>query len=215
MNDDIDTFRADTAAWLQANCPAAMRTPISSPEMLWSSAHNVFISDDQRLWFERTHDLVVHVALVAEEDAADGATVRGLLDRLDGDLRADREELRQVGGGASAPGLLRVHGAAVREVGLRRVHADHAHGEGLLLGQALPAAALERPFHDHVDGVAVDDLRGLATQDPGHGGVSRGGREESDRGQEGQEGAVQHSKFLGDKESRSEPGSEPNPVGFR
>ena len=53
---DLDTFRADTAAWLEANCPAPMRTPISSPEMLWSSAHNVFISDEQRLWFERARD---------------------------------------------------------------------------------------------------------------------------------------------------------------
>ena len=53
---ELDTFRAETAAWLEASCPAAMRTPITGPEMLWSSSHNVFTSEAQRLWFERARD---------------------------------------------------------------------------------------------------------------------------------------------------------------
>jgi acyl-CoA dehydrogenase len=53
---DTDTFRAEVRQWLEANCPASMRTPISSAEMLWSSSHNVFLNDDQRLWFERMRD---------------------------------------------------------------------------------------------------------------------------------------------------------------
>ena len=53
---DIDRFRAETRAWLEANCPAPMRTPITSAEMLWSGSRNVFVSEDQRLWFERMRD---------------------------------------------------------------------------------------------------------------------------------------------------------------
>ena len=32
MTDDLDTFRADTRAWLEANCPAEMRAPMRSEE---------------------------------------------------------------------------------------------------------------------------------------------------------------------------------------
>jgi len=53
---DIDRFRAEVRQWLLDHCPASMRTPISSAEMLWSSSHNEFLSDDQRVWFERMRD---------------------------------------------------------------------------------------------------------------------------------------------------------------
>jgi alkylation response protein AidB-like acyl-CoA dehydrogenase len=51
-----DGFRAETRAWLEANCPAPMRTPITSAEMVWSSSRTVFLDDDQRVWFERMRD---------------------------------------------------------------------------------------------------------------------------------------------------------------
>ena len=56
MVNELDAFRAETAAWLEANCPASMRRPITGPEMLWSSSNNVFTNEDQRAWFERMRD---------------------------------------------------------------------------------------------------------------------------------------------------------------
>jgi len=52
----LDTFRAEVRLWLEANCPASMRTPITSPEMVWSGSRVTFTSEDQRLWFERMRD---------------------------------------------------------------------------------------------------------------------------------------------------------------
>ena len=50
---DIDTFRSETRAWLEANCPPAMRQPITQDEMVWGGSQIRFGSEDQRLWFER------------------------------------------------------------------------------------------------------------------------------------------------------------------
>ncbi|SFU14124.1 acyl-CoA dehydrogenase family protein [Pseudomonas marincola] len=53
---ELETFRAETAAWLEANCPASMRTPMPSDEMVWGGQTLEFKNDDQRLWFERMRD---------------------------------------------------------------------------------------------------------------------------------------------------------------
>lgn len=53
---EIDAFRAEVRQWLEANCPPAMRTPMTGPEMVWSGSKTEFTSDDQRLWFERMRD---------------------------------------------------------------------------------------------------------------------------------------------------------------
>jgi len=53
---DIEQFRAETRHWLESNCPAAMRLPISPDEMVWSGSEVKFSSEDQRLWFERMRD---------------------------------------------------------------------------------------------------------------------------------------------------------------
>ena len=50
---DTENFRAETRAWLETNCPAAMRQPITPDEMVWSGSQVRFTSEDQRLWFER------------------------------------------------------------------------------------------------------------------------------------------------------------------
>jgi alkylation response protein AidB-like acyl-CoA dehydrogenase len=51
---DIDTFRQETAAWLEENCPPSMRTPMTSDDdTFWGGRNTTFQSDDQRLWFER------------------------------------------------------------------------------------------------------------------------------------------------------------------
>lgn len=53
---ELDDFRAATRAWLEANCPPAMRQPITAEEMVWGGAHVSFGSDDQRTWFERMRE---------------------------------------------------------------------------------------------------------------------------------------------------------------
>jgi len=51
---DLDTFRTETRAWLEANCPPEMREPIrSDTDMCWGGRNWTFSSDAQRLWLER------------------------------------------------------------------------------------------------------------------------------------------------------------------
>jgi acyl-CoA dehydrogenase len=50
---DLDSFRAETRDWLEANCPAEMRTPIrSESDYCWGGRNWTFQSDAQRAWFE-------------------------------------------------------------------------------------------------------------------------------------------------------------------
>ncbi len=52
--DDLEGFRAATRAWLEANCPATMRTPArSADDDVWGGRAAVFPSDDARVWLER------------------------------------------------------------------------------------------------------------------------------------------------------------------
>ena len=52
--DNLETFRKDTRAWLEANCPPEMRLPVQGEEdACWGGRHPVFQSDAQRLWLER------------------------------------------------------------------------------------------------------------------------------------------------------------------
>jgi acyl-CoA dehydrogenase len=51
---DLDAFRAETRAWLEANCPADMREPIrSDDDVCWGGRNCQFKSEGQRLWLER------------------------------------------------------------------------------------------------------------------------------------------------------------------
>jgi alkylation response protein AidB-like acyl-CoA dehydrogenase len=48
---DLDDFRSDTRAWLEANCPAEMRQPIrSEADVCWGGRNWEFQSDAQREW---------------------------------------------------------------------------------------------------------------------------------------------------------------------
>ncbi len=48
---DLSGFRADTRAWLLANCPAEMRTPLASEDdVCWGGRHFKFSSPAQRQW---------------------------------------------------------------------------------------------------------------------------------------------------------------------
>ena len=53
---DIETFRAETRTWLEANCPPAMRQPLTQEQIVWGGSKVTFGNDDQRVWFERMRD---------------------------------------------------------------------------------------------------------------------------------------------------------------
>lgn len=51
---DLETFRKETRAWLEANCPEAMRQPMKTEkDACWGGRHWVFQSEEQKLWLER------------------------------------------------------------------------------------------------------------------------------------------------------------------
>ncbi|MFS0736034.1 acyl-CoA dehydrogenase family protein [Sphingomonas sp. 1P06PA] len=50
---DEDAFRAEARAWLEANCPAEMRTPVQSDaDICWGGRNARFSSDAQKQWLE-------------------------------------------------------------------------------------------------------------------------------------------------------------------
>jgi len=54
---DLEIFRAETRAWLEQNCPADMRKPMTSEgDTFWGGRNAKFSSEAQRVWFERMRD---------------------------------------------------------------------------------------------------------------------------------------------------------------
>jgi len=53
---EIEQFRQRTRAWLEANCPASMRTPMPEDEVVWGGRNIEFKHPDQRIWFERMRE---------------------------------------------------------------------------------------------------------------------------------------------------------------
>jgi alkylation response protein AidB-like acyl-CoA dehydrogenase len=51
---DLDTFRSETRAWLEANCPAEMREPVrDESDICWGGRGCEFQSEAQKVWLER------------------------------------------------------------------------------------------------------------------------------------------------------------------
>lgn len=50
--DDLDLFRQETRAWLEANCPASQRTPSTREEQVWAGRNKTFPSEDAKIWLE-------------------------------------------------------------------------------------------------------------------------------------------------------------------
>ncbi len=50
---DLETFRAETRAWLEENCPASMRTPTPEEEVIWGGRKQAWINPDSKVWMER------------------------------------------------------------------------------------------------------------------------------------------------------------------
>ncbi|MGB3722214.1 MAG: acyl-CoA dehydrogenase family protein [Pacificimonas sp.] len=54
---DLDTFRTETRAWLEENCPPEMRTPAKSDDdQCWGGRKFTFQSEAQKVWLERMAD---------------------------------------------------------------------------------------------------------------------------------------------------------------
>ncbi|HAO43636.1 MAG TPA: acyl-CoA dehydrogenase, partial [Afipia sp.] len=54
---DMEKFRSETRAWLEANCPPEMRKPVTGEaDVFWGGRNTTFSSEPQRLWFERMRD---------------------------------------------------------------------------------------------------------------------------------------------------------------
>ena len=50
---DLESFRRETRAWLEANCPAEMRQPVvSENDACWGGRHFKFQSEAQRRWMQ-------------------------------------------------------------------------------------------------------------------------------------------------------------------
>jgi alkylation response protein AidB-like acyl-CoA dehydrogenase len=50
---DLESFRSETRAWLEANCPAEMRQPVrDEDDVYWGGRRATFKSDAQKQWFE-------------------------------------------------------------------------------------------------------------------------------------------------------------------
>ena len=51
---DLESFRAEIRAWLEANCPPEMRQPVRDEEdVCWGGRNFPFKNDAQKLWLER------------------------------------------------------------------------------------------------------------------------------------------------------------------
>jgi alkylation response protein AidB-like acyl-CoA dehydrogenase len=50
---DLESFRAETRAWLEANCPPEMREPVrDETDMCWGGRNPVFKNEAQKRWME-------------------------------------------------------------------------------------------------------------------------------------------------------------------
>ncbi len=51
---DLDTFRAETRAWLEANCPAECRGPVDSDEdRVWGGRNAVYPTPAHKVWLDK------------------------------------------------------------------------------------------------------------------------------------------------------------------
>ncbi|ROT94983.1 acyl-CoA dehydrogenase [Altererythrobacter sp. FM1] len=54
---DLDQFRSETRAWLEANCPPEMREPVrDDADVYWGGRKATFKNDAQKAWFEACRD---------------------------------------------------------------------------------------------------------------------------------------------------------------
>lgn len=49
---DLTEFRTETREWLEANCPASMRTPMPEEEAVWGGRHAEYPNPDSKVWLD-------------------------------------------------------------------------------------------------------------------------------------------------------------------
>jgi len=49
----LEAFRSEARAWLEANCPPSMRTPMPEEETVWGGRKARFANPDAKLWLDR------------------------------------------------------------------------------------------------------------------------------------------------------------------
>jgi len=50
---ELEAFRAQARAWLEANCPPSMRTPITEEETVWGGKRATYPNPESKLWLDR------------------------------------------------------------------------------------------------------------------------------------------------------------------
>lgn len=50
---DLDQFKQETRAWLEANCPESMRTPAKEDEAVWGGRNATYKNPDSKVWLDR------------------------------------------------------------------------------------------------------------------------------------------------------------------
>lgn len=50
---NLEVFRAVTRAWLEENCPPAMRTPMVTDEIVWGGRNATYKNPQSKLWLDR------------------------------------------------------------------------------------------------------------------------------------------------------------------
>ena len=69
---DLDTFRIETRAWLEANCPPEMRQPVLTvDDRCWGGRTPTFQSPAQKLWLDR---MAEHIATSLAIESTDFET---------------------------------------------------------------------------------------------------------------------------------------------
>ncbi len=125
----LGDFRAETRAWLLANCPSDMRTPMSSEDdTCWGGRNAVFFSEGQKLWLERM--------------GARGWTVPTWP--------------REYGGGGLSPGQAKVLAQEMRTLGCRSPLASFGIW---MLGPALLKFGTEAQKREHMPRIARGEIR--------------------------------------------------------
>lgn len=127
--DALDAFRRETRAWLDANCPPEMRTPVSGDDdICWGGRNWTFKSEAQKVWLERM--------------AARGWTVPGWP--------------RDYGGGGLSHEEVKILKEEMRAIGARSPLESFGIW---MLGPALLAFGSEEQKQEHLPRIARGEIR--------------------------------------------------------
>ena len=122
---DLEKFRRETRAWLEANCPPEMRRPMTSEDdTFWGGRNAKFSSEPQRVWFERMRDKGWTVPHWPKEYGGGGLDREEAQDRAPGD-GGDRRAAPLISFGISmlGPALLKYGTEAQKKEHLPKITA--------------------------------------------------------------------------------------------